>query len=215
MLQGRLGVLEVLLIEAAALSTACAALGLLDLHRIFKPLTMVLALLLVARSGAARSSALLLLALAASLAGDVFLMLPGYFIAGLVSFLCAHLAYIALFKRGQGWFPNRRALLLTLGFGTAMYGVLWTGGLPAGLRGPVAAYVLVIALMAAQAIGRATVRRDAGATLVALGAGCFMLSDTLLALNKFVTPLPWAPLWVLSTYYVAQVLIVRGMLKKG
>ncbi len=214
-LQGRLGVLEVLLIEAAALSTACAALGLLDLHRIFKPLTMVLALLLVARSGAARSSALLLLALAASLAGDVFLMLPGYFIAGLVSFLCAHLAYIALFKRGQGWFPNRRALLLTLGFGTAMYGVLWTGGLPAGLRGPVAAYVLVIALMAAQAIGRATVRRDAGATLVALGAGCFMLSDTLLALNKFVTPLPWAPLWVLSTYYVAQVLIVRGMLKKG
>ncbi|MGZ7244340.1 lysoplasmalogenase family protein, partial [Streptococcus pyogenes] len=83
--------------------------------------------------------------LAASLAGDVFLMLTGYFIPGLVSFLCAHLAYIALFKRGQAWFPNRQALLLTLGFGAAMYTVLWTGGLPAGLRGPVAAYVLVIA----------------------------------------------------------------------
>ena len=214
-LQGRLGVLDVLLIEAAALSTACAALGLLDGHRLFKPLTMVLALLLVARGGALRSSALLLLALAASLAGDVFLMLSGYFIPGLVSFLCAHLAYIALFKRGQAWFPSRPALLLTLGFGGAMYAVLWMGDLHPGLRGPVAAYVLVIALMAAQAIGRTTVLRDAASVLVAVGAGCFMLSDTLLALNKFVTPLPWAPLWVLSTYYVAQVLIVRGLLQKA
>jgi uncharacterized membrane protein YhhN len=76
----------------------------------------------------------------------------------------------------------------------------------------VAAYVLVIALMAAQAIGRATVLGDKPAVWVAVGAGFFMLSDTLLALNKFVSPLPLAPLWVLSTYYVAQVLIVRGML---
>jgi uncharacterized membrane protein YhhN len=45
-----------------------------------------------------------------------------------------------------------------------------------------------------------------------VGAGFFMLSDTLLALNKFVTPLPLAPLWVLATYYAAQVLIVRGLL---
>lgn len=211
-MQGRLTIPEVLLIEAAALSTACAAMGLMELHRVFKPLTMVLALLLVARSGTLKSSALLLLALAASLAGDVFLMLPGFFIPGLVSFLCAHLAYIALFRRGQAWFPSRSALLITLGFGGAMYAVLWTGGLPAGLRGPVAAYVLVIALMAAQAIGRATVQRDTPALWVAIGAGFFMLSDTLLALNKFVTPLPLASLWVLATYYVAQVLIVRGML---
>ncbi|MEQ1658541.1 MAG: lysoplasmalogenase, partial [Hylemonella sp.] len=84
--------------------------------------------------------------------------------------------------------------------------------LPVGLRGPVAAYVLVIALMAAQAIGRATVLRDKPALWVAVGAGFFMLSDTLLALNKFVSPLPLSQLWVLSTYYVAQVLIVRGML---
>jgi sterol desaturase/sphingolipid hydroxylase (fatty acid hydroxylase superfamily)/uncharacterized membrane protein YhhN len=210
-LQGRLSVSEVLLIEAAALSTACAALGLLELHRVFKPLAMVLALLWVLRSGTLKSSTLLLLALAASLAGDVFLMLPGYFIPGLVSFLCAHLAYIALFKRGQAWFPSRRALALTLGFGAVMYAVLWFGGLPAGLRGPVAAYVLVIALMAAQAIGRATVLRTRAAVFVAIGSAFFMLSDTLLALNKFVTPLPLSALWVLSTYYAAQVLIVRGM----
>jgi alkylglycerol monooxygenase len=76
----------------------------------------------------------------------------------------------------------------------------------------VAAYVLVIALMAAQAIGRATVLRTSGALWVAVGAGFFMLSDTLLALNKFVSPLPLSQLWVLSTYYIAQVLIVRGLL---
>jgi alkylglycerol monooxygenase len=211
-LQGRLSMTEVLLIEAAALSTACAATGLVDLHRVFKPLTMVIAIVLVARTLPMKFSTALQLALLGSLAGDVFLMVPAYFIPGLLSFLCAHLAYIAVFKRGQSWFPSRRALLLTLGFGVLMYSVLWVGGLPATLRGPVAAYVLVIALMAAQAIGRATVLRTSGALWVAVGAGFFMLSDTLLALNKFVSPLPLSQLWVLSTYYIAQVLIVRGLL---
>ena len=63
-------------------------------------------------------------------------------------------------------------------------------------------------------IGRATVLQKQGALWVAIGAGFFMLSDTLLALNKFVSPLPLSQLWVLSTYYVAQVLIVRGMLSR-
>jgi uncharacterized membrane protein YhhN len=144
-----------------------------------------------------------------SLAGDAFLMFPGYFIPGLVSFLVAHLLYIALFRMGQAWFPSRRALAVTLVFGAVMYAYLWMGGLPAALRVPVAAYVIVIALMAAQAIGRATVLRDTAAVGVAIGAGFFMLSDSLLAVNRFVSPLPMAQVWVLSTYYVAQILIVR------
>ena len=41
-----------------------------------------------------------------------------------------------------------------------------------------------------------------------------MLSDSLLATDRFVTPLPWAPVWVLSTYYAAQVLIVGGWLAR-
>ena len=76
-----------------------------------------------------------------------------------------------------------------------------------------AAYVLVIALMAAQAIGRATVHRTATAIGVALGAAFFMLSDTLLALNRFVTPLPMAQLGVLTTYYAAQCLMVGGLIR--
>ena len=69
--------------------------------------------------------------------------------------------------------------------------------------------LLVIACMAGQAIGRAAVMGDVASRWVAVGAGFFMVSDALLATNRFVTPLPMAPLWVLGTYYAAQVLIVR------
>ena len=90
---------------------------------------------------------------------------------------------------------------------------MWWGGLPAALRGPVAAYVLVIALMAAQAWARHAVQPGRAAWMVALGACFFMLSDSLLAINRFVTPLPWAQVWVLASYYAAQALIVGGMLR--
>ncbi|MGE0330349.1 MAG: lysoplasmalogenase family protein [Ramlibacter sp.] len=214
-MQGRITMTEALMVESAALATATAALGFIELHRVFKPLTMVLAMAYVllragGLAGVGRFEALLLGALAMSLAGDAFLMFPGYFIPGLVSFLVAHLLYIALFRVGQAWFPSRRALAITLGFGAVMYAYLWQGGLPAALRVPVAAYVIVIALMAAQAIGRATVLRDAAAVSVAIGAGFFMLSDSLLAVNKFVSPLPMAQVWVLGTYYTAQLLIVHN-----
>jgi alkylglycerol monooxygenase len=93
--------------------------------------------------------------------------------------------------------------------------VLWTGGLPAALRLPVAAYVVVIALMAAQAIGRARTLGGTPAWTVAAGAALFMVSDSLLAINRFVTPLPLAQLGVLGTYYAAQCLIVGGWLRQG
>jgi uncharacterized membrane protein YhhN len=80
------------------------------------------------------------------------------------------------------------------------------------LRVPVAAYVLVIATMAAQAWGRAKHLGTAGSHWLAWGSVLFMLSDTLLALDKFVSPLPVAGLWVLATYYLAQGFIVQGRL---
>jgi hypothetical protein len=39
-----------------------------------------------------------------------------------------------------------------------------------------------------------------------------MLSDALLAVNRFAFPLPMAQLLVLSTYYTAQILITRHAL---
>ena len=212
LLQGRLNVWQVLMIEAAALATVSSALGLTELHRVTKPLAMVFAICFVAErrrgsSADGRFHALLIAALTASLAGDAFLMFPGFFIPGLVSFLLAHVAYLVLFTRGVPWLPSRVALGVTLLIGAAMYLWLWQGGLPAALRVPVAVYVLAIALMGAQAIGRAGVIGNWQARWVAVGACSFMLSDALLAHNRFVEPLPLAPLWVLSTYYIAQILI--------
>lgn len=214
LMQGRIGLLEALLVEVAALATASSAAGLVELHQLTKPTVMLIALVFIAaRAYHTRVSglfhALLLLALAASLAGDVFLMLPGagYFLPGLLSFLLAHLAYIALLKQGVAWFPSRRALAATLCIGALVYAFLWRY-LPSELRLAVAIYVGVIALMAAQAIGRAVLLRSPSAFYVALGACFFMLSDALLAINLFARPLPLASLWVLASYYTAQILIV-------
>ena len=217
-MQGRLSALEVLVVESAALATL-GALGLLGTYYLFKPLTMALAIVFVAiravSAGAvARFDAFLIAALVFSLAGDVFLMLPGnYFIPGLASFLVAHLFYIALFRQGCAWFANRRALALVLGVGAVMYAIVWGGLGDPVLKAAVAAYVTIISLMAAQALGRATVQGDAAARWVAAGACIFMVSDSLIAINKFVTPVPLASLWILVTYYAAQLLIVHNARK--
>jgi alkylglycerol monooxygenase len=163
--------------------------------------------------GLTRFDALLLAGLSASLVGDVLLMQSGLFIPGLVSFLVAHLFYIALFRQGMPWFPSRPALAATLGVGALMYAFLWSGLNPV-LKVAVAAYVVVIALMAAQAIGRAVVLRDAASIWVAVGAGFFMLSDATLATNKFALPVPMAQFWILATYYVAQILIACNARRK-
>lgn len=230
-MQGRIGMGLALMIEAGALATASGALGLWEWHWLFKPLAMIFAIFTVAASachirlGAVfdyenKSIFLLLLALIGSLAGDVFLMLDGtlfdgLFLPGLVSFLLAHVAYLGLFRQGAPWFAAPRALGAMLAVAAAMYAVLVLGGLPAALRLPVAVYVLLIALMAAQALARHA-RLGAqlpGTRAVAAGTLCFVLSDALLAIDRFVQPLPWALAWVLASYYAAQALIVGGMLR--
>lgn len=221
--RGKISAWEALMIEAGALATATSALGLFHWHVIAKPAAMVFAIVAVVADafqssprGTFRlnsSERWLLGALLGSLAGDVFLMVQGLFIPGLVSFLVAHLCYIALFRVGVPWLAHRLALAATVLLGVGMYAFLWQGGLPAELRVPVAVYVLAIALMAAQAWARWRRLASRSALCVALGASCFMLSDSLLATNRFVQPLPLASLWVLATYYLAQALIVMGMLR--
>jgi alkylglycerol monooxygenase len=213
--------------SALATATACwaqsSALGLADewllLHRVFKPLGVGLAIIFIANGAhsiwakAPFSSVKrdILLALGLSVIGDAWLMFPGYFIQGLVSFLLAHLCYIVAFTRGVGWLPSRAVLGGTLLYGVVMTVVLWPG-LPAALRLPVAVYILVIALMGAQAIGRALVLRDAASRWVALGAVLFMASDSILAINKFLSPVPLSPLWILGTYFAAQLLMAKHAL---
>lgn len=203
---------------------ACAVATMLSAHfgafsgyAILKPLTMVLALVCVATLGrpSARpmTRAWLMLGLLLSMVGDVCLLWDTRFVLGLAAFLCAHGAYLCMLRRDSArWMPSIPALLACATTGGALYVYLWTHGLPEGMRLPVLAYVWVIAAMAAQAIGRATVLRTRSAWYVGLGAISFMASDSILAFNQFVQPVPAAYLWVLGTYYLAQWLIVHGML---
>jgi uncharacterized membrane protein YhhN len=167
---------------------------------------MALAIVFVLQRG--RAQWLLVAALAFSMIGDI--LLPARFIPGLVSFLCAHACYIALFRQDAPWFASRKALACTLGAAGLMYAVLFPNLDPV-LKIAVACYAIVIASMAAQAIGRATVLRDSNAVGVAVGACIFMLSDSILAIDKFAISVPMADFFVLATYYAAQILIVHNM----
>ncbi|MDH4449979.1 MAG: lysoplasmalogenase family protein [Rhodoferax sp.] len=218
-MQHGLTMLEVLAVEAAAWASL-SAIDLLPGHLLAKPLVMAICMAHVAvraSSTSARSplfgkpTRLLLASLAFSLAGDVFLMLPGdYFIPGLAAFLVAHAFYIALFRQDAPWFANRRALQVVLALGAGVYAVLWSHLPDVGLQIAVAAYITVICLMTSQALGRARTLGDANARWVALGACIFMASDALIAVNKFLMPVPLASFWILLTYFAAQLLIVHS-----
>jgi alkylglycerol monooxygenase len=151
-------------------------------------------------------------ALAFSVAGDAWLMFPGFFIQGLASFLIAHVFYIALFKQGVRWFPSKPILFASLIYGAGMYAYLHPY-LGADLHIPVAIYIVFIALMGAQAIGRAIDLKTSASRWAAVGAVLFMISDSLLAMNKFVSPIPLSSLWVLGTYFTAQLLIARNVIQ--
>jgi len=88
---------------------------------------------------------------------------------------------------------------------------LWRQALGLILAGAVGAYVTVISLMASQALGRAKVLGTRDARWVAAGTCIFMASDSLIAVNKFLVPIPLESLWILITYFAAQFLIVHFM----
>lgn len=221
-LQQKLSAWACLAVQWAVLSTVGSAWGWRELHLVAKPAAMMMWMVWLVsqiRTSGSGTGVLwspaqrwLMAALIASLVGDVLLMGPAdWFVGGLAAFLFAHLCYLRLFKLGVTWWSDRFALAGILLVGLGMYAVLNTG-LPIGLRWPVLAYVLVISLMAAQAWGRASVLRTPEARCVAWGTLAFMCSDALLGINRFVQTLPLSSVWVLSTYYTAQMLIVLHIL---
>jgi uncharacterized membrane protein YhhN len=141
-------------------------------------------------------------ALVLSLAGDVFLMLPSdRFVAGLTSFLLAHIAYVVGLTRHGG---SARALLVaaipvlivTGALGARFLRAARAGG-HSELTGPVVAYMAVIAAMVTCAFA-------SGIVLAAVGAVLFMTSDALIAETRFVGPRKWAPLVIIVTYHLGQ-----------
>ena len=176
---------------------------------LFKPLTMVV-ILMIAVSAALPEGSLYSLAIIAglicSLAGDVLLMLPSdRFIAGLVSFLVAHLLYTAGFISGTGFgFSSWLALPFVL-YGAVMFGVLSPH--LGRMKLAVSVYMAGILVMAWQAWERYLLIGERGALLASLGAVLFVVSDSALALNRFRGQFKSAQALTLRTYYAAQWLI--------
>lgn len=170
---------------------------------------VVLAVLL---GGPASVLGWVLAALALGLVGDVLLLDDGEarFLGGLGAFLLGHLAWLAAFVAAG---LERPALG---GLGAAVVAVALVVGrriLPAATRSggrglglAVAAYMLVIGATAV--LGWAT-----GSLLVGLGATLFVVSDTALALGRFVAERPWTRLTVIVTYHLAQALMLVGVLR--
>lgn len=145
------------------------------------------------------------LALVLSLAGDVFLMLPrNLFVAGLASFLLGHVAYVAGFGLGEAWPWIAGVAVVAVAVGAPILRALLARG-DKELVGPVVAYMAVISVMVACAIGTADAVAIAGAVL-------FMASDSLIAWNRFVRPLAWAPVTIMVTYHLAQAGLVLSLL---
>jgi len=193
-----------------------AALGLITpwLTFVFKPLTTVLVIAYAWPRGAdtPKQRRLILIGLVLSLAGDVFLLWPKQgFLPGLVSFLLAHLAYIAAFCVPLRLAAKPLAFAVYAVVAALILSQLW-GGVPSGLRAPVIAYVVCLATMAAQAAAW-WLKHPAEPTArwAAIGGVLFMASDSLLAINKFAAPVPLSALWILSTYWLAQWCIASSL----
>jgi uncharacterized membrane protein YhhN len=180
---------------------------------LFKPLTtvLILALALAAPQPVAGGyQALVCIGLVFSLAGDVFLMLPrDRFIAGLASFLVAHLFYVAAFAPRPPGLAAPAVLVALLLYGAVLMRALWPRLGP--LRVPVAVYAAALLAMAWQAAERWAVLGTTPALLAAVGAGLFVVSDSVLAWERFVRRVRHGQAVVLGTYFAAQWLIAMSV----
>ena len=155
-------------------------------------------------------------ALVFSLIGDILLMCvdesPNYFLFGLVAFLLAHVMYAVAFLRHRNKTANP--------FGFVIFLMLYAAGLfylsKDGLNElliPVIIYMLVILAMVTAAFLRRGNVPKLSYTFVLLGALFFMISDSILAVNKFYTPLDYSSISIMTTYASAQYLIIFGILR--
>ncbi len=160
------------------------------------------------------------LGLALGALGDLFLALGGVrrFLAGVAAFGLGHLAYAGgfLWRSGEIGLDG-----VSLPEGMVLAGLLallgstevWLAPRTGALRQPVRGYVGLIGLMGVSAL---FLPAHPGQGVLRLGAGLFILSDLMLALQLFVVTAPATrralalALW--PAYWAGQALILRGAL---
>lgn len=150
-----------------------------------------------------------------SLAGDLLLQWPNdLFVFGLGAFLLAHLAYLRAYLsdcRQPAWL----ALILAALTGAGVFTLLTRADLGALLL-PVACYALAISAMLWRALARLGEARltSRSARLAALGAALFVLSDSLIGINRFVAPFAAVPLAIMLSYWLGQWLIAASVFQR-
>lgn len=163
----------------------------------------------------------LLLALLFSWIGDVILLFADiaeiYFILGLISFLTAHIIYCVLFNNQiKVKTPKNRIVFAIGSFIIALYLIIMLSVLLPSLgdlKIPVIVYASVISIMLLFAFNGFLVWENPGNKYIFVGAIVFVISDSILAVNKFYTPIERSSFFIMLTYLVAQYLIVVGILK--
>ena len=152
--------------------------------------------------------------------GDILLMMeekdPMYFIAGLGSFLAAHIIYIFFFFRVRKRMPDKKPwnifLISAVGLYTISLFFLLNPHL-GDLKIPVLAYAIIISVMLVCAMHTFSFNNKRAAYWWLRGAVLFVTSDSLLAFNKFYHHFPMAGIAIMLTYGLAQFAIVNGSLQ--
>lgn len=179
------------------------------LQYIFKPLTMLAIILMAFLNSTSPLSfyqQAILVGLILSTVGDVFLINDKkFFVHGLISFLLGHLCYITAFYSS----PNFSPVIFYLIYVAFFLTILWKH--LEKLKIPVIIYAVTLAAMSWLALSRYFEINDNKTLFAFLGSISFVASDSLLAFNKFKKPLSFAPLLILSTYFLAQWLIALSV----
>jgi uncharacterized membrane protein YhhN len=158
----------------------------------------------------------MILALICSLIGDVALLFddinPNYFIIGLASFLVAHVMYVLVFLKQKDPKKSPIGFMIAMFLYALFLFYMLKGGL-GDLLIPVIVYMIVILSMSTTAFLRQKYKNNTSYNWVFIGAVLFMISDSILALNKFYQPLPLSSIGIMLSYALAQYCIVIGILK--
>ena len=158
------------------------------------------------------------LALLFSWFGDVFLLFESknsaFFLLGLSAFLIAHIFYILFFHhvRTQEKVKSKTALLIVVAL---YYAALVTFLYPylGEMKIVVPVYGIVISFMLLLALHMLFIGNKPAGQMMAAGAVLFVVSDSLLAINKFYSPFENAGLLIMLIYGLAQVIIVAGAIR--
>ena len=157
-----------------------------------------------------RYGKIVLLGLVLGAIGDVCLLgkAKQYFIAGLVSFLLGHVAYVVAFSTLPISVPQ--ALIAAAVMAAVMVALArWVFPHAPDMRVPIGVYMLVIAAMCVVAVGAGA----AGAPwMIPVGALMFTVSDIFVVRDRFVAPGFINRLWGLPLYYAAQLIIAWSIM---